>query len=89
MIKTYCSDWQCKIKLVYSIYSDKVSEHDAELLSVDVYYEQGLILTACKDGIIKVWNNKKELLREIKFNEPIISALFMNQSSDIVVAHGG
>jgi hypothetical protein len=38
---------------------------------------------------VKVWNAKKELIREVKFNETIRSALFLNSSADIVVAHGG
>jgi hypothetical protein len=48
------------------------------MLSVDIYYNKGLILTACKEGLVKVWNCKKELIREIKFNDPIKSALFLN-----------
>ena len=59
------------------------------MLNVDVYYEKGLMLTACKEGLVKVWNLKKELIREIKFNDPIISALFLNQEADIIVGHGG
>ena len=32
---------------------------------------------------------KKELIREIKFNEDITQALFLNNEGDIVAAHGG
>lgn len=47
------------------------------------------MLSACEEGLIKVWNQKKELLREIRFNDPIVSALFLNEEADIVVAHSG
>lgn len=59
------------------------------MLSVDVVQAKGLLLTCCSDGLIKVWNEKKELIREIKFNEPVVSAKFINNDGDIVVAHAG
>jgi hypothetical protein len=59
------------------------------LLSVDVVQSSGLLLTCCREGLIKVWNEKKELLREIKFNEPVVSAMFLNSQGDIVVGHEG
>jgi hypothetical protein len=46
-------------------------------------------LTGGKDGIVKVWNKMKELLREIKFPEPITSVAFMNANADILIGHGG
>lgn len=66
-----------------------MSEHDGELLSVDVHPEKQLILTAGVDGLVKIWNARKDILREIKFNEPITQALFLNTNADVVVAHGG
>jgi hypothetical protein len=36
-----------------------------------------------------VWNEKKDLIREIKFNEPVVSARFINDDGDILVGHAG
>lgn len=48
-----------------------------------------MILTACSDGLVKIWNSKKEMLREIKFHDQITQALFLNNNADVLVAHGG
>ena len=47
------------------------------------------MLTACGDGLVKIWNAKKELIREIQFNEPIVSAIFLNSDADVLVGHAG
>ena len=52
-------------------------------------YEKGLFVTGGKDGCVKVWNIKKELVREIKFPEPITSVCFLNANVDILVGHVG
>lgn len=38
---------------------------------------------------MKVWNIKKELIREIKFPEPVYSVSFLNEQGDILVGHHG
>jgi hypothetical protein len=70
-------------------FRDKTTEHEEPLLNFDVHLEKGLMLSCCEEGLVKVWNSRKELLREIKFNEPIVSALFLNEEADIVIAHSG
>ena len=75
--------------MLYLVSSEKMNEHDDDLLIVDTHYDKGLILTVCRQGVVKVWNQKKELIRQIKFNEDIKSALFLNKEPDIVVAHRG
>ena len=37
-----------------------------------------LVVSADQDGLIKVWNFMKELVREIKFTEPISAVCFLN-----------
>ncbi len=71
------------------LFRDKTSEHDDSLLSLDMLPEKGLILSACGDGFVKVWNQKKEMIREIQFNQPIVSAVFLNSDADIIVGHSG
>lgn len=46
-------------------------------------------MTGGRDGLIKVWNIKKELVREIKFPEPITAVCFLNAHGDILVGHVG
>lgn len=76
------------IIFTYSVFSEKMNEHEEEIESVDVHWDKGLILTASKDGYVKIWNTQKDLIREIKFNEDINQALFLNNLADVVVAHG-
>ena len=69
--------------------SDKINEHDEELESIDILFDKGILVTSSRDGLVKIWNIKKELLREIKFNEPIFSACFLNSDADLVIGHSG
>jgi len=58
-------------------------------MSIDMLQSRGLFVTGGKDGLIKVWNMKKEMVREIKFPEPITAVCFFNQNGDILVGHVG
>lgn len=70
--------WDEQEKELYRIKTEKVNEHEEPLEMVDVLYNQGLILTSSGDGYVKVWNACKELIRQIKFNEKIKEAVFLN-----------
>ena len=48
-----------------------------------------MIISGSEDGYVKVWNIKKELIREIKFPEPVYSVSFLNNEGDIIVGHLG
>lgn len=63
---------------MYKISCDKQDEHEDELMSVDMLQSKGLFVSGGKDGLIKVWNFRKELVREIKFPEPITAVCFLN-----------
>jgi WD40 repeat protein len=58
-------------------------------MSVDILQCKGLFVTGAKDGLIKVWNFRKEMVREIKFPEPITAVCFLNPLGDILVGHVG
>ena len=58
-------------------------------MSIDMLKSRGLFVSGGKDGLIKVWDMKKELVREIKFPEPITAVCFFNQDGDILVGHVG
>ena len=81
--------WNEEEKEMYKINCDKKDEHDDELMSVDMLYSKGLFVSGGKDGLIKVWNFRKELVREIKFPEPITAVCFLNPQGDILVGHIG
>lgn len=55
-----------------------MDEHEDELESIDFLFQKGLYVTGGRDGLVKVWNSKKELIREIKFPEPITAVCFLN-----------
>ena len=90
-------------KEFFKLNCDKSDEHEDELQSLDYLphikrdsedqiitgYTGGLFVTGGKDGLIKVWNIRKELIREIKFPEPITSVCFLNSLGDILVGHVG
>lgn len=89
-------------KEFYRLSCDKIDEHEDELQSLDflpsynegisvnkVIIRGGLFVTGAKDGLVKVWNMKKELIREIKFPEPITSVCFLNPAADLLVGHVG
>lgn len=48
-----------------------------------------MIVTSDSDGLIKIWNFNKKLIREIKFAEPISVVCFYNEKADLMAAHGG
>ena len=81
--------WEEEEKELYKLNSDKIDEHEDELQTIDILYSRGLYVTGGKDGLIKVWNTKKELIREIKFPEPITAVSFLNSDADILVGHVG
>lgn len=48
----------------------------------------GLYVTGGVDGYVKVWNDDKELIREIWFPEEINTVSFLNPEWDILIGHG-
>ena len=80
----YCNEHEL-LKLTYDI----SMEHDERVDVFDCLPSKGLMATADADGLIKIWNAKKELIREIKFNEPISSVTFINVKGDLLVGHQG
>lgn len=81
--------WEEQPKELYRLSTDKIDEHEDELNTVDMLVSRGLFVTGGRDGLIKVWNIKKQLIREIKFPEPITSVAFLNSEADILVGHIG
>lgn len=81
--------WEEEAKELYRLAQDKMDEHEEELASIDLLQSRGLFVTGGRDGLIKVWNIKKQMIREIKFPEPITSVSFLNSEGDILVGHVG
>ena len=59
------------------------------MTSIDVHYGKRLIVTGDSDGLIKLWNYKKQLIREVKFTEPVSAVCFQNEQGDLLVGHEG
>jgi len=68
---------------------DVSMEHDEKVEVIDFLPSKGLMATGDADGLIKIWNSKKELIREVKFNEEISSVTFINVKGDLLVGHHG
>ena len=80
--------WHDSSKQMNRLKFDKLDEHDTEITSIDVHLKLQLYLTTSNDCLVKLWTFMKELVREIKFPEPINAAIFYNEVGDILVAHG-
>lgn len=64
-------------------------EHEENVTSIDTHNGLKLIASGDASGLIKIWNFKRELIREIKFTEPISAICFLNKEGDLVVGHIG
>lgn len=69
--------------------TDKTDEHEDRITCCDTLLCKGMIVTGDKDGLVKIWNSKKQLIREIKFVGKINSVAFLNHQGDIIVGHAG
>ena len=69
------------------IESEKTREHDCELRGCDFNIKLGLIVTADKNGVIRIWTHEKVFLREIQFPDEIESLCFLNEDGDLLVSH--
>lgn len=81
--------WEEEGKELYKLYTDKLNEHESDLVSIDMHLNKEIFATGGKDGLVKVWNKRKELIREIKFPEPITAVAFLNEEGDLLVGHLG
>jgi WD40 repeat protein len=69
--------------------TETTQDHDKEITALQCLPEKGLIISGSLDGYVKIFNVKKELIREIKFPEPVFSVSFLNREGDIIVGHLG
>jgi hypothetical protein len=64
------------------------NDHETIVLSIDVHLRLGLCATGDREGLIKIWNKKKEIVREIKFTDSITAICFLNKEADLLIGHG-
>jgi hypothetical protein len=57
--------WEEQEKEFYRLNCEKMDEHEDQLESMDSLFGKGLFVTGGRDGLVKVWNIKKELIREV------------------------
>lgn len=82
--------WDHDLKqLNRSTKGDKSDEHEDAITCCDALPSLGRFVSGDKDGLVKIWNAKKQLIREIKFVEAVNSAAFLNEQGDIIVGHSG
>jgi len=78
-----------KIEEKMKMKMDKSDEHENEITCFDVLTKKGLYVTGDSEGIIKIWNCQKQLVRDIRFVDPINSVCFLNEDADILIGHSG
>ena len=77
----------CRDDSLYWLETEKTKEHESALTSVDFNPSAKLLLTADKEGKLRVWTRQKKFLREVQLPEQIDSAHFINTKGDILVSH--
>ena len=60
-------------QLLYIQIDDNSLHHNHQISCIDSIQTKNLIVSGCSGGFVKIWNIKKQLIREIKFPEPISS----------------
>ena len=64
-------------------------EHNDEVTCVDYHCGLKLIASGDSSGLIKIWNYRRVIVREILFTEPIAAVSFLNACGDLIVGHKG
>ena len=67
--------------------TEKSKEHEAPLTGIDYNRKLGLVVSSCKEGMIRIWTLNKKFMREIFFPHGIDSVCFHNNEGDILVSH--
>ena len=71
------------------IRTDTSDDHEGPITDIGTLPAKNLYISGSVDGLVKIWNVKRELIREIKFPEPVETATFLNYEGDILVGHLG
>ena len=71
----------CLYKLEY----EKIDEHAKGLGGFDFHPLHGLFVSGGPDMTVKVFNLKKQILREIRFPQPVTGIAFSNAKGDLLV----
>ena len=61
--------------------------HQKGLSSLDYHPHLGVYCSGGLDRMVRVFNKKKELIKEVKFPQPVSCVSFMNKRGDILVGH--
>ena len=61
------------------------NEHSSNITSVDILKSKHLICSCGKDQYIRIWNENKVLLSELKLDESLSYGTFLNSAGDVLV----
>ena len=59
---------------------EKNKEHESHVTCIDCINDKQVFVTGSTDGLVKVWNYKKELIKEIEFHEAVNSVVFKDDT---------
>jgi hypothetical protein len=62
--------------------------HDATVNAIKFCDELSILVSVCEDGVIKIWNFEKCLIRSLKLNMPCGGVLFNGKVGDLLVVQG-
>ncbi|CAH1788529.1 unnamed protein product [Owenia fusiformis] len=65
----------------------KEDDHSADINGLSVCANNRIFATSSQDGLLKIWNWRGELLREMQFDNTLNGASFINTQGDILVGY--
>ena len=72
---------------LYKLPNTKLDEHENGLCGIDYHQKLELFATGGPDQTVKIFNLKKEILKEIKFPQPVSGVVFLNPAGDLMIGH--
>ena len=66
----------------------RANDHNEPLTAATISFSNNIIVTADDSGLIKIWTENKQLIREILFPEPPNSLCFIDSRGDLMIGHG-
>jgi hypothetical protein len=73
--------------MLMKLETNKLNDHNVGMTCSDFHDELNIYVTGGLDQYVRVFNLKKELLKEVLFPQPVESICFMNRHGDMVVGH--
>ena len=76
-----------KQSALFKLPNSKLDEHFGGLGGIDFHPKLEIFVSGGPDATVKIFNIKKEILKEIKFPQPVTGVIFKNPEGDLMISH--